>query len=90
MIYTRGNKEDYDLWARKGNPGWSYSQVLPYFMKSEKYKFMTFNRKYHNDMGLMNIEHTYTSNLTDIFLGAAEQLGRYDNFLRSIYPYLTM
>ena len=35
MIYIRGHKEDYNEWARLGNAGWSYDEVLPYFKKSE-------------------------------------------------------
>ncbi len=35
MIYIRGHKADYDEWARLGNKGWSYDEVLPYFKKSE-------------------------------------------------------
>lgn len=35
MLYVRGNKRDYDLWASYGNYGWSWEDVFPYFVKSE-------------------------------------------------------
>ena len=35
MIYIRGQREDYDHWAAQGNPGWSYDEVLPYFLRAE-------------------------------------------------------
>ncbi|XP_044018253.1 glucose dehydrogenase [FAD, quinone]-like [Aphidius gifuensis] len=35
MVYIRGSKQDYDDWANMGNPGWSFKEVLPYFMRSE-------------------------------------------------------
>ncbi|XP_043270263.1 glucose dehydrogenase [FAD, quinone]-like [Venturia canescens] len=37
MLYVRGNDRDYDEWAARGNPGWSFEEVLPYFKKSENY-----------------------------------------------------
>ncbi|MVS98381.1 alanine-phosphoribitol ligase [Devosia sp. L53-10-65] len=35
MVYIRCQKEDYDGWAAMGNEGWSYEDVLPYFVRSE-------------------------------------------------------
>lgn len=35
MCYIRGQREDYDAWAEAGNRGWSWSEVLPYFRRSE-------------------------------------------------------
>lgn len=35
MVYTRGNPKDYDQWADMGCTGWSFNEVLPYFIKSE-------------------------------------------------------
>jgi choline dehydrogenase-like flavoprotein len=35
MIYTRGQPQDYDAWAALGCKGWGWSDVLPYFKRSE-------------------------------------------------------
>lgn len=35
MVYIRGQREDFERWAQQGNEGWSYQEVLPYFMRSE-------------------------------------------------------
>jgi len=35
MIYIRGNRSDYDSWAKDGATGWSYDEVLPLFKRAE-------------------------------------------------------
>ena len=35
MAYVRGHPGDFDSWAKGGATGWSYTEVLPYFRKSE-------------------------------------------------------
>lgn len=38
LWYTRGNRLDYDKWAKIVNDsGWSYEKVLPFFKKSENF-----------------------------------------------------
>jgi choline dehydrogenase len=35
MVYIRGHALDYDGWRQLGNVGWSWTDVLPYFKRSE-------------------------------------------------------
>ena len=35
MVHVRGQPHDFDDWAAFGNPGWSWADVLPYFIKAE-------------------------------------------------------
>ena len=35
LAYVRGHPGDFDGWAADGAKGWSYADVLPYFVKSE-------------------------------------------------------
>lgn len=59
MLYVRGCDRDFDEWAARGNKGWCFDDVLPFFKKSEanknpslvKYK----NGMYHSDDGCMNV-----------------------------------
>jgi len=39
MIYTRGHPSDYDHWAALGNRGWSYREMLPYFLRAQNCEF---------------------------------------------------
>ncbi len=35
MIYMRGNAADYDEWRQRGNEGWDWDSVLPFFKRAE-------------------------------------------------------
>jgi choline dehydrogenase len=35
-IYNRGQRLDFDGWAQRGNRGWGYADVLPYFRRTER------------------------------------------------------
>jgi len=37
MVYVRGHQCDFDEWQRLGADNWSYSDCLPYFIKSESW-----------------------------------------------------
>uniref|UniRef100_A0A1B6D9F6 Glucose-methanol-choline oxidoreductase N-terminal domain-containing protein n=1 Tax=Clastoptera arizonana TaxID=38151 RepID=A0A1B6D9F6_9HEMI len=78
MIFTRGNRRDYDKWAEMGSEGWSYKEVLPYFMKSEDIEIeeMKSNTKYHNVGGYMTVTHPpFQSPLAKSFVEGSRELG---------------
>ena len=35
LVYSRGQREDFESWRQDGNVGWGYDDVLPFFRKSE-------------------------------------------------------
>lgn len=76
-IYTRGNVRDFDRWAEAGNPGWSYKDVLPYFLKNEDVTVPELKRSpYHGIGGPMPISHApFRSKIMDTFLESAPQVG---------------
>lgn len=36
LVYSRGQREDFDDWEKLGNSGWGYADVLSYFKRSER------------------------------------------------------
>ncbi len=74
MMYVRGQPEDYDHWSELGNEGWSYEEVLPYFLKSEKQT--RGSDRYHNDTGEWPVSDVrFRSELADHFVDAAVESG---------------
>lgn len=77
MLFTRGNRHDFDEWEDAGNDGWGYEGVLPYFKKFENANIGdAFDSKYRGSGGEMNVAYPpYRSGLTDIFMMAAKERG---------------
>jgi choline dehydrogenase len=82
MVYFRGQPRDFDDWAAAGNPGWSYREVLPYFIRSESNANYP-GSPYHGTSGPMRVMHIPRPNpLNRAFLEAMATLGfrRCDDF----------
>jgi choline dehydrogenase len=74
MVYVRGHPFDYDDWAKEGNAGWGYADVLPYFRRSEHNEGLG-GSPYHARGGLMSVvDPTRANPMNEVFLEAAEQL----------------
>ena len=55
MIYIRGQKEDYNEWAKLGNDGWGWKDVLPYFIKAENNE--NGPTEFHGDGGPLEVSN---------------------------------
>lgn len=74
MIYIRGHRQDYDDWSASGNAGWSYDEVLPYFIKSENNERI--HDQYHGNSGPLSVTDLHSDNpLQQRYLNAAKEQG---------------
>ncbi|XP_031846617.1 glucose dehydrogenase [FAD, quinone] isoform X2 [Nomia melanderi] len=77
MMYMRGHAKDYNNWAALGNQGWSWEEVLPYFLCSENNtEINRVGRKYHSTDGLLNVgRFPSRPDISDDILAAAAERG---------------
>jgi choline dehydrogenase-like flavoprotein len=73
QLYTRGNRWDYDNWAAHGCTGWSYAEVLPYFIRAEDN--IRYANEYHGQGGPLRVSDVVPHRLTTMFVRAAQQAG---------------
>lgn len=74
LLYVRGQPQDYDRWAKLGNPGWSFKEVLPYFKKSEDQE--RGEDDYHGVGGPLKVSDLRLRRpIADYFIKAAMQTG---------------
>ncbi len=83
MIYMRGQARDYDSWGQFGNVGWTWHDVLPYFIRSED--FYRGSDEVHGSGGEWRVEDMRLRwEILDAWRDAAEQVGipKVDDFNR--------
>ena len=79
MIYIRGMRADYDGWARLGCTGWGYSDLLPFFKRSEANQLGQ-DLRYHGTSGELYVDRPRDPNpLSRLFVQAAEGIGIREN-----------
>lgn len=74
MMYVRGAADVYDAWAKAGNAGWSYAELLPYFVKSERRESGASD--HHGTDGPMHVsDPRYRAPFSTAFVAACTELG---------------
>lgn len=74
MVHVRGHAGDFDQWQQMGLTGWSYSDVLPYFKKSETCAEGA--DEFHGESGPLKIGTSPLDNpIYHAFLKAGESAG---------------
>jgi choline dehydrogenase len=77
MIYIRGNAVDFDGWTNEGAPGWSYREMLPYFIRSEGNE--RGDSRYHGHSGPLSVQdgrsmHPLVDHLIEAAVGSGYRL----------------
>ena len=74
LLYIRGQEQDYNMWRQLGNVGWSWKDVLPYFIKSENQE--RGKSEFHGVGGPISVEDQRIQlDILDVFMNAAEEVG---------------
>lgn len=78
MVYVRGQHADYDHWAEQGNPGWSWADVKPYFLRAEHNERGA--GEWHGQGGPFNVADLRSPHrFSEMFVDAGVQAGHPHN-----------
>lgn len=73
-LYVRGQARDFDIWAQRGNRGWSYDEVLPYFRRAEDRSSGADD--FHGADGPQHVSDIHERHpICEAFINGAESLG---------------
>ncbi|MDC0215489.1 GMC family oxidoreductase N-terminal domain-containing protein [Candidatus Pelagibacter sp.] len=74
LLYIRGQEQDYNIWRQLGNKGWSWSDVLPYFLKAEDQE--RGQSDFHGTGGPLSVsDQRIKLDILDTFMNAANESG---------------
>ncbi|MEM7077372.1 MAG: GMC family oxidoreductase N-terminal domain-containing protein [Pseudomonadota bacterium] len=74
MVYIRGVAQDFNDWAQAGAIGWSWDDVLPYFVKAETQE--THHDELHGNDGPLHVQDVRDKRpIHDVFLDAMQETG---------------
>lgn len=74
LVYIRGQAQDFDGWERAGCTGWGWSDVLPYFKRSEGNQRGA--GEFHGGKGPLGVSDVRGRNeLVEAFIGGAGEIG---------------
>ncbi|HQT77269.1 MAG: choline dehydrogenase [Rhodospirillales bacterium 20-64-7] len=75
MVYNRGQRADFDQWAQRGNRGWGYVDVLPYFKRTER-RIGIGDDRIHGRAGRMPVtDNDWIHPVNEAFIAGAQELG---------------
>lgn len=79
MVYTRGQPQDYQRWQAQGADGWSYQDLLPYFistMNQQRQQLLNSSAEYHGNTGELAVSDLQDPQLiSEHFVIAGQQAG---------------
>lgn len=74
LLYIRGQHADYDQWRQLGCEGWSWDDVMPYFLRSQHQE--RGGDDFHAQGGPLNVSDVTTTHpVSDAVMDACEQAG---------------
>ena len=75
LIYNRGQRMDFDGWSQRGNLGWGYADVLPYFRRCERRVGEGDDTYRGRDGNMLVTDLPYRHPLCDVFIEGARSVG---------------
>ena len=74
-IYNRGQRMDFDGWSQRGNRGWGYADVLPYFRRCEQ-RIGAADETFRGREGNLTVtDLNYSHPLCEAFMAGAGEIG---------------